>query len=191
MQACGAKKDSSSEDQSDTDSRDSEESQEITSRGSVRLQPLGKKKGVKICNQINTTARAKNETRRFGGFKLRGAKGARPVIVGQVMLSPTGSADWRRQLQGMTEARAKGEQGIKSNPREQAESSTRLCQRTFRGPISPFHGSVDTLRVALGGVYIALGTAEDPTEIGDQRPPCHHFPSPIVDSTRALHVGFH
>ena len=62
------------------------------------------------------------------------------------------------------------------------ESSTSLSVPWPRSPV--LWQSRDTLRVVLGArVCIALGTAKDPTEFGDMRPPCHHFPSPIVDST--------
>ena len=62
------------------------------------------------------------------------------------------------------------------------ESSTSLSVPWSRFPVPWWRR--DTLRVSLGPqVHIALGTAKDPTEFGDMRPPCHHFPSPIVDST--------
>ena len=98
---------------------------------------------------------------RFGGFKLRGAKGARPVIVGQVMLSPTGSADWRRQMQWMVEARARGEQGIKSNPREQAYSDlfNFLQSWTAKGAALIIMGDFndDIRRERGGGVLATIG----------------------------------
>ena len=57
---------------------------------------------------------------RFGGFTIKGVKGCKDVMVVEVMLPPEGSAMWTKQKEEMEVERAKGKQGVASNPREQA-----------------------------------------------------------------------
>ena len=108
---------------------------------------------------------------RYGGFVIKGAKGASDVVVLEIMLAPDGSAMWKKQKELMEEARSKGHAGITANPREQAYTDiyNTLHSRVSKGAAVVLMGDFNDQpdKQHSGGALATMGGLMNVLELQD------------------------